>query len=132
MIRTRTVALALATVASMIAGGTSVVMAQQSARPAAPVAPQAPVMRGQNRGYRYGGTWQRGRYGQGRRYYGMAQRGRYGHGRGMARYSRGYGRRYGYMAHPHGRRGMNRYGNRHGMQGRRMNGGRARHYHGVI
>ena len=133
MIRTRMVALALAFVASIVAGGTSVATAQQPSkqvRPAgpAPTAPQAPVMRGQMRGYRNGGMWSRGRYGYGHRYYGM-QRGRRGYGHGMARYSR-YGRRFG---HPHGRRGMGgRYGYRGGMRGRHMNGARARHYHGMI
>ena len=131
MIRTRKVALALAFVASIVAGGTSVAAAQQSTKQSravapAPTAPQAPVMRAQMPGYRHGGMYARGRYGYGRRYYGM-QRGRW-YGHGMARYSR-YGGRYG---HPHGHRGMNRYGRRGGMRGRRMNGARARHYHGVI
>ena len=132
MIRTRKVALALAFVASIVAGGTSVAAAQQSTKQSravapAPTAPQAPVMRAQMPGYRHGGMYARGRYGHGRRTYGM-QRGRGGYGRGTAHYSR-YGRRYG---HPHGHRGMHRYGQRGGMRGRRMNGARARHYHGVI
>ena len=56
MIRTRKVALALAFVASIVAGGTSAAAAQQSTKQSravapAPTAPQAPVMRAQMRGY---------------------------------------------------------------------------------